>query len=106
MSAPSIPNLLTLKKNGKSATGAGRGAGRGRSTPLRDPLADSDAEASTNSENLNRKQNDAIVQSTDTDANISRLSAVHAGYLQDPFAKDFTPQGEVPRRFPIINRGM
>jgi [phosphatase 2A protein]-leucine-carboxy methyltransferase len=103
MSAPSIPNLLTLKKNGKSATS---GAGRGRSTPLRDPLADSDAEASTSSENLSRKQNDAIVQSTDTDANISRLSAVHAGYLQDPFAQDFTPPGEVPRRFPIINRGM
>ena len=47
---------------------------------------------------------DVDVQATDTDAAISRLSAVQAGYLDDPFA-EFFAKGLQPRRLPIINRG-
>ncbi|KAI9823973.1 MAG: carboxy methyl transferase for protein phosphatase 2A [Phylliscum demangeonii] len=65
---------------------------------------------------------DHIVQSTDRDASLSRLSAVERGYLDDPFARLFVDEedeekddggpgkghGEAARqgrRFPIINRG-
>jgi len=47
---------------------------------------------------------DKIVQGTDTDANVSRMSAVTVGYLDDPFAKEFAT-ASTQRRFPIINRG-
>lgn len=102
MAAPTIPNLLTLRKKNAGATG---GAVRARSQALRDPMAEPEVSAAPDVE-INRAQNDAIVQSTDTDANISRLSAVQAGYLSDPFAQDFAPPGEIARRFPIINRGV
>jgi [phosphatase 2A protein]-leucine-carboxy methyltransferase len=46
---------------------------------------------------------DRVVQQTDQDASVSRMSAVDVGYLDDPFAKHFA--GESRRRFPIINRG-
>ena len=48
---------------------------------------------------------DGIVQQTDQDASISRMSAVDVGYLDDQFAKFFAVPGQL-RRFPIINRGM
>ena len=48
---------------------------------------------------------DKIVQQTDQDASISRLSAVEVGYLDDPFAKYFVPEEKNKRRLPIINRG-
>lgn len=44
------------------------------------------------------------IQSTDTDAAVSRLSAVSLGYLIDPYASIFV-QGPSTRRLPIINRG-
>ncbi|CAK7197589.1 carboxy methyl transferase for protein phosphatase 2A [Sporothrix eucalyptigena] len=49
----------------------------------------------------------ASVVSTDTDAAISRMSAVDIGLLEDPFAQYFAGDGggPVPRRLPIINRG-
>ena len=47
---------------------------------------------------------DQIVQQTDVDASISRLSAVQLGYLDDPFAQLFV-SSEPQKRFPIINRG-
>ncbi|KAG7287736.1 hypothetical protein NEMBOFW57_007250 [Staphylotrichum longicolle] len=47
---------------------------------------------------------DATIQGTDTDAAVSRLSAVELGYLSDPFARLFV-QGPATRRLPIINRG-
>lgn len=47
---------------------------------------------------------DKVVQQTDQDASVSRMSAVRIGYLNDPFAKEFTSI-EAPRRYPIINRG-
>ncbi|KAF2405260.1 leucine carboxyl methyltransferase 1 [Trichodelitschia bisporula] len=47
---------------------------------------------------------DQVVQRTDQDASVSRMNAVALGYLDDQFAKFFTP-GPVPKKYPIINRG-
>lgn len=47
---------------------------------------------------------DRLVQQTDTDAAVSRVSAVNAGYLNDPFAQEFMIDGPM-KRLPIINRG-
>lgn len=57
---------------------------------------------------------DTAIQSTDTDALTSRLSAIHAGYLDDAFSDMFLPaqgpgeaqgpRGRV-RKMPVINRG-
>ena len=85
MAAPSIPNLNSLR------TGRGRGRGRG--------LGPSDRES-----NVNKEQNDRIIQQTDQDASVSRMSAVNAGYLDDPFARLFV-SSESQSRLPIINRG-
>lgn len=89
MSAPpSIPNLFSLR----GARGGGgfrqrRGGGGG--------VAQSAA------------GHDATVQGTDTDAAVSRSSAVGLGYLDDPFAQYFVQNAVGPssRRLPIINRG-
>ena len=89
MSAPSIPNLLSLR-GGTTGRGRGRargGLGRG-GTPGSGP----------------GPSHDATIQGTDTDAAVSRLSAVELGYLSDPYARLFV-QGPVTRRLPIINRG-
>ncbi|KAL8761131.1 MAG: hypothetical protein Q9184_002731, partial [Pyrenodesmia sp. 2 TL-2023] len=85
MAAPQIPNLNTLRR------GPGRPLGRGRGAP---PLNDKEDQA----------VKDKVVQQTDQDASVSRLSAVEVGYLDDPFAKLFVA-GSGQRRFPIINRG-
>ncbi|KAL5926711.1 carboxy methyl transferase for protein phosphatase 2A [Pyricularia oryzae] len=89
MSAPpSIPNLFSLR----GARGGGgfrqrRGGGGG--------VAQSAA------------GHDATVQGTDTDAAVSRSSAVGLGYLDDPFAQYFVQNAVGPssRRLQIINRG-
>ncbi|KAK1755936.1 putative leucine carboxyl methyltransferase [Echria macrotheca] len=90
MSASSIPNLLSLRgsRGGRGRTRGGR-AGPGGPGP--------DAAAAHN----------ATIQATDTDAAVSRLSAVELGYLDDPFARLFVqqPPGPSSRRLPIINRG-
>ncbi|KAL8775586.1 MAG: hypothetical protein Q9209_000082 [Squamulea sp. 1 TL-2023] len=86
MAAPSIPNLNTFRR------GQGRSLGRGRGAP------------SSLSEEEDKATKDLIVQQTDQDASVSRLSAVELGYLDDPFAKQFV-SGAIQRRFPIINRG-
>ena len=85
MSAPRIPNLLSLRGGPRSR---GRGRGRGGSSQL--------SAAS---------RRDQTVQDTDTDAAVSRLSAVSLGYLDDPFAQFFV-NGQATRRLPIINRGL
>lgn len=90
MAAPHIPNLNTLR----NARGTGRGRGRGQG--LGGPSITGSEEDKT--------AKDKIVQQTDQDASVSRLSAVEAGYLDDPFAKYFV-SGEGQKRFPIINRG-
>ncbi|KAK0743588.1 S-adenosyl-L-methionine-dependent methyltransferase [Schizothecium vesticola] len=88
MSAPSIPNLLSLR-----GSGGRRGGRRGR--------GGHDSSASPSSPGQ-----DATIQGTDTDAALSRLSAVEMGYLDDPFAWLFAPRPAPPvRRLPIINRG-
>jgi [phosphatase 2A protein]-leucine-carboxy methyltransferase len=88
MSAPSIPNLLSLRgsRGGSRGRGRGRGAGYGNQSP--------------------KLSHDATIQGTDTDAAVSRLSAVDLGYLEDPFARYFVQTPGLPaRRLPIINRG-
>ncbi|RMD40394.1 hypothetical protein DV735_g4712, partial [Chaetothyriales sp. CBS 134920] len=48
---------------------------------------------------------DEIICATDNDATTSRVSAVDAGYLDDPFAKLLSGVGDVARRLPLMNRG-
>lgn len=72
-----------------------RGRGRG-SNILDDPAAPSQEGRDA--------ARDTLVQQTDLDASVSRLSAVEVGYMHDPFAKLFVTS-ESQRRFPIINRG-
>ncbi|KAK4165204.1 putative leucine carboxyl methyltransferase 1 [Cladorrhinum sp. PSN259] len=105
MSAPSIPNLLSLR-------GSGRGGGRGNRTRGGTSIPGRNTAFSSSN-------HDATIQGTDTDASVSRLSAVELGYLTDPFASLFVqPQpspspmevlggipNSAPRRLPIINRG-
>jgi len=94
MSAPSIPNLLSLR-------GASRGGGRGRGFGRGRGGVGSSSSSPT-------PGHDITIQGTDTDAALSRLSAVELGYLDDPFA-EFLAQNTAPgpptRRLPIINRG-
>jgi [phosphatase 2A protein]-leucine-carboxy methyltransferase len=52
-----------------------------------------------------RERNNRFVQQTDTDASVSRISAVKAGYLEDIFANEMVLH-EPAKRLPIINRGM
>lgn len=87
MSAPSIPNLLSLRGGRGGSRGRGRASGRGG-------LAQS-----------SQAQHDATIQGTDTDAAMSRLSAVELGYLDDPYAPYFVHGQSPSRRLPIINRG-
>ncbi|KAL7938150.1 S-adenosyl-L-methionine-dependent methyltransferase [Trichoderma chlorosporum] len=93
MSAPSIPNLLSLRATGGRGRGRGRGQGRGG--------------LGTGSEASRGQAHDSVIQGTDTDAAVSRLSAVDSGYLNDPYARYFVSAFDGPpaRRFPIINRG-
>jgi [phosphatase 2A protein]-leucine-carboxy methyltransferase len=86
MSASQIPNLLTGRGGSRSR---GRGRGRGQVDK-----PDSDTQT----------RRDLDIQSTDTDAAVSRLSAVSLGYLDDPYAPYFV-NGIGTRRLPIINRG-
>jgi [phosphatase 2A protein]-leucine-carboxy methyltransferase len=46
---------------------------------------------------------DNAIRETDTDAAVSRLSAVNAGYMEDPFASIFVKRAQ--RRPPLINIG-
>ncbi|KAJ6789321.1 hypothetical protein PWT90_01061 [Aphanocladium album] len=86
MSASSIPNLLSLRggRGGRGGFRSRRGGGPGAGA-----------------------HHDSTIQGTDTDAAVSRLSAVDVGYLEDPYATLFVSRMDGPpqRRFPIINRG-
>ncbi|TQV98715.1 hypothetical protein V2A60_007577 [Cordyceps javanica] len=88
MPASSIPNLLSL-----------RGARGGRGGGPRPRRGGGPGAAGAH--------HDSTIQGTDTDAAVSRLSAVDAGYLEDPYAAFFVSRLDGPpqRRFPIINRG-
>ncbi|KAL4936374.1 hypothetical protein BDV06DRAFT_93988 [Aspergillus oleicola] len=91
MSAPQIPNLNTLRSGRNGARGRLRGRGG--------------HDSSSSGPGAGRKDKDRVVQGTDNDASVSRLSAVGLGYLDDPFARALTPQMLETRRLPIINRG-
>lgn len=92
----SIPNLNTLR-TGRRGPRRRRGAGPDPENDGGNPnLDEQNAEAGK----------DRIVQRTDQDATSSRMSAVALGYLHDEFATAFFTAGqEVPKRYPIINRG-
>ncbi|KAI9812267.1 MAG: hypothetical protein M1832_000457 [Thelocarpon impressellum] len=93
MAASHIPNLKTLGSSRPPPLGRGRGRGRfGQG----DGLATDGGPAAA--------EQDRIVQHTDQDASVSRVSAVDIGYLEDPYARHFVVD-EPQRRFPIINRG-
>lgn len=85
MAAPQIPNLNTLRK------GRVRSRGNGR--------------AGEDDPGVRSSGKDRVVQGTDNDASVSRMSAVELGYLDDPYAAALTPPGPATRRLPIINRG-
>ena len=90
MSASQIPNLNSLRAS-RPERGRGRGSG-----------SDRPADGGHEDDDLTKDQ---IVQHTDQDASVSRMSAVESGYLDDVYAKDFIVEA-TQRRFPIINRGM
>lgn len=90
MAAPSIPNLLSLRGTRGGGRGRGRGSGRG---------------GHSHHTTSNQAQHDATIQGTDTDASVSRLSAVDLGYLEDPYAQCFVQGQQSNRRLPLINRG-
>ncbi|KAI3332205.1 leucine carboxyl methyltransferase [Xylariaceae sp. AK1471] len=92
MPAPSIPNLLTLRGSRGGSGARGRTRGRGGASPT----------------TTSTPSHDVIIQGTDTDAAVSRMSAVDLGYLEDQYARFFVQQpavGDAVRRLPIINRG-
>ena len=91
MAAPYIPNLNTLR----SLKGPSRTPGRPQENLGNSLLRDEEGQFAK----------DKIVQHTDQDASVSRLSAVEIGYLADPYARLFASMGG-QRRFPIINRGV
>jgi [phosphatase 2A protein]-leucine-carboxy methyltransferase len=114
MAAPQIPNLLSgLRRGGRGGRGGARGRGDssgrgglfGRERSAAPSSEDPRAPAAPRSA---AARHELLVQGTDGDASVSRMSAVQCGYLVDPFAEYFTPQrhGPVAKRFPIINRGM
>ncbi|KEF60493.1 uncharacterized protein A1O9_02054 [Exophiala aquamarina CBS 119918] len=85
MSAPHIPNLNSLRRGPR---GRGRGLG--------------DRPGGVSHKHVDHDQ---VVRNTDNDAATSRLSAVEAGYLEDPFARLLAPGDGVQRRLPLMNRG-
>ncbi|KAI0539517.1 leucine carboxyl methyltransferase [Xylaria digitata] len=95
MSAPSIPNLLTLRGSRGGSGARGRIRGRGGT-------------GSSGATPTSTPSHDATIQGTDTDAAVSRMSAVDLGYLGDAYAPWFVQapaMGAAVRRLPIINRG-
>ncbi|EME42642.1 hypothetical protein DOTSEDRAFT_81456 [Dothistroma septosporum NZE10] len=94
LSMSSIPNLNTLRSRGPRLRGR-RGGPRGTG----------EIDDGPDTEEI-QKSRDQIIQQTDHDASSSRMSAVSLGYFEDEYAKAFFPANqEVPKRYPIINRG-
>ncbi|KAH7058720.1 leucine carboxyl methyltransferase 1 [Macrophomina phaseolina] len=89
MPAAQIPNLLDSLRAGR---GGHRGRGRGG---RRAPTERGEGQSASQ---------DKIVQQTDDDALNARVSAVDAGWLQDPFVKAFVTQ-DIERRDTSIMRG-
>lgn len=98
MATPNIPHLNTFRS---SRTKNARNSTRG-------------SPSSEEEQGEEQAAKDKIIQQTDQDASMSRLSAVEVGYLDDRFAGEFVEEEPVgkgigmelgKRRFPIINRG-
>jgi [phosphatase 2A protein]-leucine-carboxy methyltransferase len=89
MSAPQIPKLKSLRRGGLRSRGNVHGSTGGHAASPGGRLI----------------KQDAIVQNTDNDAATSRLSAVDAGYLDDPFAKELSAPESFQKRLPLMNRG-
>ncbi|KAK3398534.1 S-adenosyl-L-methionine-dependent methyltransferase [Sordaria brevicollis] len=97
--APSIPNLLSLRGR---IGGGGINQGRYRGVIRRGGRGHGPGGAPGSAS----AAHDATIQGTDTDAAVSRMSAVQIGYLDDPYAELFAQSGPgAARRLPIINRG-
>lgn len=93
---PGISNLLDRLRAGREGS---KNRGRGGSSASQSTLR------SVNNYEPTQEQKDAIIQQTDGDASVSRMSAVALGYIDDDFARPFvTPP--IARRQPIINRGI
>ena len=91
----SIPNLNTLRTE-RGGLRRRRGAAPGLRNDGENENYAGEADAGR----------DRIIQQTDQDASSSRMSAVELGYLTDVAAEALFPPGqEVPKRYPIINRG-
>jgi [phosphatase 2A protein]-leucine-carboxy methyltransferase len=91
MAAPQIPNLNSLRRGGLRGRGRGSGTQEGWRPGESRPGQ--------------RQNTDEIIRNTDNDAATSRLSAVDAGYLDDPFARLLSMEDDIPRRLPLMNRG-
>ena len=120
--APSIPNLLSRVGPPRAGRGGRRG-GRARmpvpgeydnppsylypTRPSGMPAPNTSTYATQSGNSHPATHRIATIQGTDTDAALSRLSAVEVGLLDDPFAQYFAGDGggPAPRRLPIINRG-
>ncbi|KAI9786275.1 MAG: carboxy methyl transferase for protein phosphatase 2A [Peltula sp. TS41687] len=99
-----IPHLRTFLSSSSSASS--RLGGKARSRLRQQPQTEDGGSSVKTGISSSDKAKDKIVQDTDRDASVSRLSAVELGYLEDPFARQFLMEDEKsPRRFPIINRG-
>lgn len=97
--AQSIPNLLSLRGR---IGGGGINQGRYRGVIRRGGRGHGPGGAPSSAS----ATHDATIQGTDTDAAVSRMSAVQIGYLDDPYAELFAQFGPgAARRLPIINRG-
>ncbi|KPI40391.1 Leucine carboxyl methyltransferase 1 [Cyphellophora attinorum] len=101
MTASSIPNLSTFRRGGSRLRGRGHGDNPSTPTTTTDHRIANPPHPSA--------IKDRIIRATDTDAATSRLSAVKAGYLDDPFAHHLyshvSVDGKSPRRLPLMNRG-
>ena len=75
---------------------------------LRESRAPRSSRGSRTAPPTTRNTPDDDVQATDTDAALMRLSAVHAGYLDDAFTERLVgpvAASSAVRKQPIINRG-
>lgn len=89
--APQIPNLNSLRGQRGGLRGLAARRGGQHVAKQEDPEV----------------RRDKIIQQTDNDASLSRMSAVGLQYLNDEFAIKFIKPQDLPitKRYPIINRG-
>ncbi|EFX04162.1 saga-like transcriptional regulatory complex subunit [Grosmannia clavigera kw1407] len=106
MSAPAIPNLLSRLGGGPPRSGrGGRHAGSRGGLHGRNHRHGHGGHGGHGGP-ASGMDHDTVIQSTDSDAALSRMSAVDLGLLDDRFARFFVIGGGLAApRLPIINRG-